>query len=103
MDKSELISGIIFIIGVLTFYFWSKRYLKNKVAESGKTEEFKRNKAQMSAFLYPLIGLVLIAMIVFQWRTLPPGNEPIAFIFIGLGFTAILYGLFKGLRSSKVK
>jgi hypothetical protein len=57
MSPTEFILAFAICIVGACFYFWATRYLKNKVAEANKTEEYNRNKAAVGAITYSVAGL----------------------------------------------
>lgn len=76
-------------------YFGSQRYLKNKAAGISKVEAYSQKKAAVGALVYPIVGLVLLGVMLFQWNRIPPENIGLAIGFIVFAAVLILYGSFK--------
>ena len=78
-----------------TFFFWSQRYMKKKVAEAGKVEEYKQKKAAVMGVIYPIVGALFIGEMLFNWNSMPPENRILAYPVIAVGVALIIYGLYK--------
>ena len=70
-------------------------YLKNKAAETDRVEAYKQEKAAASAIIYPIVGLMLIAIMLFNWNRIPPENTGLAIGFIVFAALLISYGFFR--------
>jgi uncharacterized iron-regulated membrane protein len=95
MSSLEWIAIIVIVAVWLSFVVWNQKRMKARIAAANKTQEFERNKARLAAVIYPLIGVCLIGWMLFDWRSLPPGNESIGIMIIGFGVIAVLYGFYK--------
>jgi Na+/H+ antiporter NhaC len=82
-------------IAAAALYFWNRRYLKNKAAETDRVEAYKQEKAAASAIIYPIVGLILIAIMLFNWNRIPPENTGLAIGFIIFAALLISYGFFR--------
>jgi uncharacterized membrane protein YidH (DUF202 family) len=101
MTGTEWLLTIIIVVGWLAFVIWFKKYSNRKAAEAGKSEEFERNKARVSIILYPVLGLMIIAVMLFALPNVPPGNEPLVALTVGFGVLFMLYGALKWYRGRR--
>ena len=83
------------------FYAWSQRYIKAKVAEANKVNEYKKLNSAWRGIVFPISGVLLIAYSLFNWDRMPPENAPIGYLFIGFGVLAILYGAYCSRKKSR--
>jgi Na+/H+ antiporter NhaC len=80
-------------------YFWSRSYLKNKAAELNKVEAYNQKKGAISAIIYPVVGLALIGVMLFNWNRIPPENTGLAIGFMVFAAVLILYGFVRWYRT----
>lgn len=98
MSSLEWILSTLIVIGFFAFSFWIRRRIQIKAAETIGTEKFERNKARIAVIFSPIVGVVIIGIVLFNWTSLPPGNEIIAVVFIVFGTCLILNGLYNWYR-----
>ena len=91
--KSILVVAVCVVAGGL--YFWSRSYLKNKATELNRVEGYNQKRGVISAIIYPLVGLVLIGVMLFNWNRIPPENTGLAIGFIVFAAVLIVYGFFR--------
>ena len=95
LSSTESILVFAVCIVAAALYFWSQRYLKNKAAEINKVEAYNQGKAVVSAIIHPIIGLILIAIMLFNWSRIPPENTGLAIGFIVFAAALIFYGFYR--------
>ena len=95
MSSTENILSYLIFVAWLSFFIWYMRRAKLKAAQLNKAQEFERAKMRGGAVIYPAIGALLIGMMLFNWQSVPQGNEPVVFLITGLGVISILFGLYK--------
>lgn len=85
---------------VLWIFFlkWLRQYGKTQAAKINKTEEYERRSAYGNAIGYIFGGLLIQAVVLINWSSIPPGNEPIVAITIIIGLASVLFGLYKVYR-----
>ena len=95
MTGSQWIICLFIVAGWLALTVWLRKRTKRTAAEYMRPEEFQRNKDRVAVFLYPLIGLAVIAMMAFNWPRVPQGNGPIVAVIVAFGAALILLGFYK--------
>jgi hypothetical protein len=88
----EYVLAIAICAVAAVLYFWTQRLLKNKAAEMGKVGAYNQNKAAASAIIYPIVGMLLIGVMLFNWNRIPPENTGLAIGFIVFAAALIVYG-----------
>jgi len=72
---------------------------EKKAAEIGKAEEYRKSQTLATTIAYPLWGVVMIGIAVFNWSSMPPENRVLAYTFIAIGVALVLYGIYKMRRN----
>ena len=95
MTGSQWIICLLIVTGWAALTLWQRKRTKRTAAEYMKPEEFQRHKDRAAVFIYPLVGLAVIAMMAFNWPRVPQGNGPIVAAIVGFGVALILLGFYK--------
>jgi uncharacterized membrane protein len=79
----------------LVFYAWVRRYRQRKASELDGMNAYKLKRAAVSGIVFPSVGVLFIAIVLFNWRSMPRENRLVGIMFIAWGAGMIVYGLYK--------
>src|SRR4029434_2028229 len=98
VDKHNYIFYLPFVAIVVFWIFllkWVRRYGKAQAAKANKTEQYERRSAYGNAIGPILSGLLIQLVVLINWSSIPPGNEPIVATGIVIGLASMFFGLYK--------
>lgn len=98
MDSQNYIYYLPFVAIVVFWIFllkWLRQYGKAQAAKANKTEQYERRSAYGNAIGFIFSGLLIQLVVLINWTSIPPGNEPIAAPVIIIGLASVVFGLYK--------
>ena len=93
MTNGQAIALFVVWLGFIGLFWWRRQQYKKRLATTGRAAQYERARVKMVRVFYPLLGVALIGLTLWEWPTLTPDNKPVALFAAAAGVAALIYGL----------